>query len=132
MKRCLLALFCLLYTIDNAQSPAEINLWHIDRLIDNANGHKLAEHDITKPTDDKVGGKDVIRLWDITDPTIKFFKPKKPNGTAVVVCPGGGFYILAMDLEGTEICEWFNSIGVTAILLKYRVPPPPGKLRYEL
>ncbi|MEO6977710.1 MAG: alpha/beta hydrolase, partial [Mucilaginibacter sp.] len=37
-----------------------------------------------------------------------------------------------MDLEGTEICEWFNSIGVTAILLKYRVPPLPGKLRYEL
>lgn len=132
MKRCLLALFCLMNTIANAQSHAEINLWPKDRLIDTANGHKLVEHDITKPTDDKVGGKDVIRLGDITDATIKLFKPKKPNGTAVVVCPGGGYYILAMDLEGSEICEWFNSIGVTAILLKYRVPPLPGKLRYEL
>jgi acetyl esterase/lipase len=79
-----------------------------------------------------VSGKAVIRLGDITNPSIKIFKPKVPNGTAVVVCPGGGYYILAMDLEGTEICEWFNSIGVTAILLKYRVPPLPGKLRYQL
>jgi len=116
----------------NAQTPAEINLWPKDRLIETANGHKLVEHDITKPNDDKVEGKSVIRLGDITNPTIKIFKPKNPNGTAVIVCPGGGYYILAMDLEGTEICEWFNSIGITAILLKYRVPPLPGKLRYEL
>lgn len=118
--------------IANAQNPAEINLWPKDRLIDTANGHKLVEHDITKPTDDKIEGKSVIRLGDISNPAIRIFKPKKPNGTAVIVCPGGGYYILAMDLEGTEICEWFNSIGVTAILLKYRVPPLPGKLRYEL
>lgn len=132
MKTYLLAIFCLMTTITNAQKPIEINLWQKDRLIDTANGLKLVEHDITKPTDDKVGGKDVIRLGNITNPTIKIFKPKNPNGTAVVVCPGGGYYILAMDLEGSEICEWFNSIGVTAILLKYRVPPLPGKLRYEL
>ncbi|MDO3644740.1 alpha/beta hydrolase [Mucilaginibacter sp. L3T2-6] len=132
MKTYISALFCLMTAIANAQSPAEINLWPKDRIIYTANGHKLVEHDITKPTDDKVSGKDVIRLGDITDPTIKVFKPKHPNGTAVVVCPGGGYYILAMDLEGTEICEWFNSIGVTAVLLKYRVPPFPGKLRYEL
>jgi len=132
MKKCLLALFCLMTIIANAQNPVEINLWPKDRLTDTADGHKLVEHDVTKPTDDKVVGKDVIRLGDITNPTIKIFKPKNPNGTAVVVCPGGGYYILAMDLEGTEICEWFNSIGVTAVLLKYRVPPLPGKLRYEL
>jgi len=44
------------------------------------------------------------------------------SGTAVIVCPGGGYSILAYDLEGTEICEWLNSIGVTGVLLKYRVP----------
>jgi acetyl esterase/lipase len=44
----------------------------------------------------------------------------------VVVCPGGGYGILALDLEGTEICEWLNSIGVTGVLLKYRVPKRPG------
>ncbi|ASU33536.1 1,4- -xylanase B [Mucilaginibacter xinganensis] len=114
-----------------AQVPAEISLWPQSRIIDTANGHKLVEHDLSKPGQDLVGGRSVIRLADVTNPTIKIFTPKKPNGTAVVVCPGGGYSILALDLEGTELCEWFNSIGVTAILLKYRVPALPGKLRYE-
>ena len=56
-----------------------------------------------------------------------FLPPKdKANGTCVVVCPGGGFNILAWDLEGTEVAEWLNSIGVAAAVLKYRVPT--GKL----
>jgi acetyl esterase/lipase len=46
----------------------------------------------------------------------------KANGAAVVICPGGGFNILAYDLEGTEVAAWLNSIGVTAVVLKYRVP----------
>lgn len=46
----------------------------------------------------------------------------KNTGTAVMVCPGGGYSILAYDLEGSEVCQWLNSIGVTGILLKYRVP----------
>ncbi|MDR3697250.1 MAG: alpha/beta hydrolase [Mucilaginibacter sp.] len=118
--------------IAKAQVPVEISLWPQNRLIDTANGHKLVEHDLSKPGEELVAGKDVIRLADVTNPTIKIFTPKNPNGTAVIVCPGGGYYILALDLEGTELCNWFNSIGVTAILLKYRVPAPPGKLRYEL
>ncbi|MEO6980556.1 MAG: hypothetical protein ABI113_19340, partial [Mucilaginibacter sp.] len=132
MKKYLMVFACFMSTMLKAQTPVEINLWPSDRLTDTAKGKKLAEHDVSKPNDDKVSGQTVIRLGDITNPTIKIFKPQNPNGTAVVVCPGGGYYILAMDLEGTEICEWFNSIGVTAILLKYRVPPLPGKLRYEL
>jgi acetyl esterase/lipase len=46
----------------------------------------------------------------------------KANGTGVLIAPGGGYNILAWDLEGTEVAEWLNSIGVTAVLLKYRVP----------
>lgn len=118
--------------VANAQAPVEIKLWPQNRLIDTANGHKLVEHDESKPGEELVQGKSVIRLADITDPTIKIFTPKNANGTAVIVCPGGGYGILALDLEGTELCTWFNSIGVTAVLLKYRVPAPPGKLRYEL
>ncbi len=54
------------------------------------------------------------------------YAPKGANtGTAVVVFPGGGFQILAMDLEGTEVCHWLTSVGVTCILLKYRVPGAP-------
>jgi len=48
----------------------------------------------------------------------------------VLVCPGGGYHILAMDLEGTEVCDWLNSIGVTAVLLKYRVPKREGLERH--
>jgi acetyl esterase/lipase len=127
-----MVLACFITAISKAQVPVEINLWPQSRLIDTAKGHKLVEHDISKPGEEKVAGMPVIRLADVTNSTIKVFTPKNANGTAVIVCPGGGYGILAMDLEGTEICTWLNSIGVTAVLLKYRVPAPPGKLRYEL
>jgi len=132
MKKYLTVIACLISMVSKAQVPVEINLWPQNRLIDTANGHRLIEHDISKPGEGFVQGKPVIRLADVTDPTIKVFVPKNANGTAVIVCPGGGYGILAMDLEGTEICEWLNSFGVTGILLKYRVPAPKGKLRYEL
>jgi acetyl esterase/lipase len=60
------------------------------------------------------------------NPTITVYTPKGKNtGAAVVVLPGGGFQVLAMDLEGTEVCHWLTSIGVTCVLLKYRVPSAP-------
>lgn len=62
-------------------------------------------------------------VQNVSNPTIKIFSPiKKNNGTAVLVFPGGGYTKLAINLEGSEICEWLASIGVTGILLKYRVP----------
>lgn len=66
--------------------------------------------------------KDVLRVTNVTEPTLSVYRPEKPNGTAVVVCPGGGYGILAIEHEGTRVCEWLNSLGVTAVLLKYRVP----------
>ena len=86
------------------------------------------ERDMTKPTENLVAGKRLIRLGNVTKPTITIYKPAadKDTGAAVVVCPGGGYSILALDLEGTEVCEWLNSIGVTGILLKYRVPKRAG------
>ncbi len=59
----------------------------------------------------------------VSNPTIKIFSPIKENsGAAVLVFPGGGYTKVAVELEGSEICEWFASIGVTGILVKYRVP----------
>ncbi len=86
------------------------------------------EADMTKATDRAVAGKPVVRLGNVSSPTITIYSPEpgKANGAAVVVMPGGGYSILAMDLEGTEVCAWFNSIGVTAVLLKYRVPKRGG------
>lgn len=90
------------------------------------------EKDMTKPTDGKIAGRPVIRLGNVSAPTVTIYRaPKEKNtGAAVVVFPGGGYHILAMDLEGTEVCEWLNSIGVNAALLKYRVPKRAGRDRH--
>lgn len=91
------------------------------------------EADTTKPADRAVAGKAVARIGNVASPTITFFPapPATRNGAAVLVCPGGGYNILAFDLEGTEVCEWLNSIGVTAVLLKYRVPRRAGREKHE-
>lgn len=71
----------------------------------------------------QIAGRPLIRLGNVSDPTLTLYAPKADNtGAAVVVFPGGGYQILAIDLEGTEVCDWLNSIGVNCILLKYRVP----------
>lgn len=64
----------------------------------------------------------VVRLTNVSEPMITVFKPEKPNGTSVLVCPGGGYGILAYEHEGSQVCEYLTKHGVTGILLKYRVP----------
>jgi acetyl esterase/lipase len=82
-----------------------------------------AEINTTTAKDTLIAGKTVVRLGNVRNPTITLYSPAaKANGAAVVVFPGGAYRILAIDLEGTEVCDWLNSIGVTCILLKYRVP----------
>lgn len=80
------------------------------------------------PEGGKVGGASVLRLSGVSDPTITIYpaSDEVATGSAMVVCPGGGYEILAYDLEGDEICQWLNEIGVTAVLLKYRVPRRTG------
>jgi acetyl esterase/lipase len=59
----------------------------------------------------------------VSRPTLTVYSPKGKNtGAAMLVFPGGGYQALAIDIEGTEICDWLNSQGITAVLLKYRVP----------
>jgi acetyl esterase/lipase len=76
----------------------------------------------------KVGGETVKRMSNVDKPVITIYKSSEElaTGTAIIICPGGGYNILAYDLEGTEICEWLNELGITAILLKYRVPRREG------
>ena len=82
-----------------------------------------AEVDTTKPTDNLIAGRPLIRLGNVSNPTMTLYAPQG-NATrpAVVVFPGGGYQILAIDLEGTEVCDWLNSINVACVLVKYRVP----------
>lgn len=66
----------------------------------------------------------VTRLSNVKNPLVKVYHPSPidDNGNAIVVCPGGGYQILAIDLEGSEIAEWLTSIGFTVYVLEYRVP----------
>ncbi len=65
-----------------------------------------------------------MRLTNVSRPLLSIFRPPSEidTGTAVIIAPGGGHRILAYDLEGTEVAAWLNSVGVTGIVLKYRVP----------
>jgi acetyl esterase/lipase len=73
-----------------------------------------------------VAGKPWVEVGNVSQPTMTVYSPKGKNtGVAVVVFPGGGFEILAIDLEGTEVCDWLTSRGITCVLLKYRVPGLP-------
>ncbi len=111
-------------------SSEPISLW--PGVAPGEKGDIGPEKDQGKPNPNEPPERYVIQLGNITQPTITVFRPKKnkDSGAAVIVCPGGGYYILAMNLEGTEVCKWLNSIGVTAILLKYRVPGRQGLERY--
>lgn len=91
------------------------------------------ETNTTKPTDNRPAGRDVTRLTNIVAPTLTVYRApqEKNSGATIVVFPGGGYRILAIDLEGTEVCDWLNSIGITAVLVKYRVPETTGVPRYQ-
>lgn len=73
--------------------------------------------------------KDAKWLTNVTRPTITVYRPPKDKntGAAMLVCPGGGYWNLAWDLEGEEVAAWLNSVGITGIVLKYRVPRPPDQ-----
>ena len=119
--RPLLALL-LLTSIAHASGgdPQVVNIWP-------TKPPGIAE--ITPETTQPDKGDHITRINSVTSPSITVFPAPadKNTGTAVVICPGGGYSILAWNHEGTEVAEWLNSIGVTGIVLKYRVPGPKGK-----
>jgi acetyl esterase/lipase len=113
--------------------PAQVSSWppapgHATLTIwphgaPGASPNAAPETDTTTSKDHLIAGNPVIRLGNVSSPTLTLYQPKgKSNGAAIVVFPGGGYRILAIDLEGTEVCDWLNSTGITCILLKYRVP----------
>ncbi len=132
LPRCLvpvLLLSCCLSS-GHAAEPAPIPLW--PGAVPDEPKALPPEADMNKPTDPLIAGRPIIRLGNVSIPTIAIYRPDpaKDTGATIVVCPGGGYNILAMDLEGTEVCTWLNSIGVTGVLLKYRVPGRQGQERY--
>lgn len=108
----LLATACL----SQAAEPVTIKLW--PKGAPEKPGFKIEpEGYITKEKDDGVK-----RLGNVSDPTLTVYPVEKPNGTAVIVAPGGGYGILAIEHEGTQVCDYLRTLGVTPVLLKYRVP----------
>lgn len=67
-------------------------------------------------------GDNVQRITNISRPTLSLFPAKNKNAAAVIVCPGGGYNYVAYNKEGLEVAEWLNSLGITALVLKYRTP----------
>ena len=131
MRLCLISFFITVAMLAPSYSPASepaalIELW--SGAAPAEKGDIGEERNTTQAKDGLVAGKPVIRLGNVSKPTVAIYRPmpEKNTGAAVVVCPGGGYQILAMDLEGTEVCDWLNSIGITGVLLKYRVPKRAG------
>jgi acetyl esterase/lipase len=103
--------------LGHAAEPLTLRLWP-----DGPPSEMTPKSEATEKLIQSYGGVTATRLSDVTDPTITIYRPEKANGAAIVVAPGGGFMFLSYSFEGTQVCEWLNSIGVTAVLLKYRTP----------
>jgi acetyl esterase/lipase len=116
MKRFLILLILTLSVNAFSQKKELINLWP---------GKVPGEVKEKLPPAFAASEKDgIIRYSEVTDPAMEVWLPDRAssNGSAVIVCPGGGYQILAYDLEGTEIAAWLNKNGYTAFVLQYRIP----------
>ena len=111
----LMKALCLLSAIAFAEAGAEpvtLKLWP-----DGAPTAMKPKSEATAKLIQSYGGTNANRLSDVTEPTLTIFRPEKPNGASVIVAPGGGYMFLSYAHEGTQVCEWLNSLGVTAALL---------------
>lgn len=117
----LIATNCFAFTWQPSPGHKQILIWPTGKMPDALTKAKPEYAKInTKPL---VANKPWTEIGNVSRPTMTIYQPKTKNtGVAAIVFPGGGFRILAIDLEGTEVCHWLTSQGITCILLKYRVP----------
>ena len=117
----------LLFTVANyAQTRNTIHLWAGKVPGENEEKHEPIQTSNTRGN--------VIRLTDVTNPAVIVFEPDVSvnNGAGVIVCPGGGYKILAIDKEGYEVAEWLNKLGFTAFVLQYRVPDKQEEALFDI
>ena len=127
MKNPLPALACALLsmnTLSHAAPLEPIPLWPAE---------VPGEADLKLPAEaiELKGDYQIEIMSNVSQPTLTMFPAEQPNGAAVLVLRGGGYNILAYSHEGTEVCEWLNSLGITAGLLKYRVPRRENLEKHE-
>jgi len=131
--KCWIFAFCIVSSIGglSAQTSAwqpspghtQLPIW--PGAVPDARPVKAPESTETTGKESLVAGRPWVAVSNVSRPTMTVYSPTEKNtGAAVVVFPGGGYEILAIDLEGTEACDWLTSKGITCVLLKYRVPAP--------
>ena len=109
----LIPLFMLISASALGQTITEMPLY--PGIIPGAKESPVKERTIVLPN----GG---IRIASVILPTLKKYTPAKPNGTSVIICPGGGYTRLSIDHEGEDVAKALNEIGITGFVLKYRLP----------
>lgn len=109
MRNILFLSLLFVTTILSAQKPVELLLWPDG--APNTNG-------LTGTEEDLQGG----RVANVVNPSITVYRPAKPNGMAIIMCPGGGYARLAMNHERHDMAAWFMAQGITYAVLKYRMP----------
>src|SRR5512139_2555683 len=130
----LITLSCAAWPIVGADLPLVVELWPGEAPDESAS--LGAERTRMSPKLDRkqVEVTEQTRLiTDVTTPTLTICRPtkNKDTGTAILICPGGGYWDLYWQLEGEEVAAWLNSNGVTGIILKYRVPRQPDEVKTE-
>ena len=108
----------LLFVIHHSpftMSQTIVPLWPEGKIPNSLNNTTITEKN-------EMGKDGILRISDVTVPSYTVYKPAKANGTAVLICPGGGYWIEAAGHEGSDVALWLNSFGVTAFVLKYRLP----------
>jgi acetyl esterase/lipase len=132
MKSLILA-FCLMLACGGARAQsggwqpgaghAQIQTWPGVAPDAEAEDRVGPERLETSDKDALIAGRPTVGVFNVTRPTMTVYSPPGKNtGVAMIVFPGGGYQDLAMDLEGTEVCDWLTAKGMTCVLLKYRVP----------
>lgn len=132
-------IFCFCVALVYASASAQTNVWQPSPghtqipiwpgIVPDARPVPGPEYATNIPTAD---GKSCLTVFNVSQPTMTVYSPGGRNtGVAMVVFPGGGYQCLAMNLEGTEVCDWLTSRGITAVLLKYRVPVKRVGLYWE-
>ena len=128
----LLLLLCLTNAVAGADTPMVVTLWpsQAPNEIGNIGPEKVLPSPVLDRTQVEVTESTRL-VTNVTQPSLTIYRPAKATGTAVLICPGGGYWNLYWQLEGEEVAAWLNSLGITGIILKYRVPRRPGEPERE-
>lgn len=112
-RRISILFFMIFMNLVNSQTE-EVNLWaqEVPNSIEDNNYQETYEFEDTVKT----------KTFKVSTPTLQIFKPAQSNGTSVIIFPGGGYEYLSSEKEGVKIANWLNDLGVTAIILNYRLP----------